>query len=203
LREATRVVSWFGARDPDFVRRLSALVADVVVAPSVGEGRPVWEHLLASAGAPTDDARTWCEPVVLREALVDEGRRVLVAAGWDGRARLVAVHPGAARASATWRRHSPHPPWCSSPRTSSRGSRGSRAPTRWSCQPRRSSTPISIACSRPCAGSSARIAARSCLEEVDGYRPARVHLGSQLLRVLGIVRVDHVPSQMGPFSDRE
>ena len=102
LREATRVVSWFGARDPDFVRRLSALVADVVVVPSVGEGRPVWEHLLASAGAPTDDARTWREPVVLREALVDEGRRVLVAAGWDGRARLVAVHPGAGGAAKRW-----------------------------------------------------------------------------------------------------
>src|SRR5207245_6435946 len=102
LREARRVVSWFGARDPDFVRRLSALVADVVVVPSVGEGRPVWEHLRASAGAPTDDVRTWREPVVLRGALVDEGRRVLVAAGWDGRARLVAVHPGAGGAAKRW-----------------------------------------------------------------------------------------------------
>ena len=102
LREATRVVSWFGARDPDFVHRLSALVADVVVVPSVGEGRPVWEHLLASAGAPTDDVRTWREPVVLREALVAEGRHVLVAAGWDGRARLVAVHPGAGGAAKRW-----------------------------------------------------------------------------------------------------
>ena len=63
IREATRVVSWFGARDPDFVRRLGALVADVVVVPSVGEGRPVWEHLRASAGAPTDDVRTWREQI--------------------------------------------------------------------------------------------------------------------------------------------
>lgn len=102
LREATRVVSWFGARDPDFVRRLGALVAEVVVAPSVGEGRPVWEHLLASAGAPIDDARTWREPVVLRDALVDEGRRVLIAAGWDGRARLVVVHPGAGGDAKRW-----------------------------------------------------------------------------------------------------
>src|SRR5439155_254206 len=87
LREATRVVSWFGARDPDFVRRLGALVPDAVVAPSVGGGRPVWEHLLASVGALADDTRRWCEPVAPPDALVEEGRRLLVAAGWDGRGR--------------------------------------------------------------------------------------------------------------------
>src|SRR6266849_5263684 len=41
------------------------------------------------------------------------------------------------------------------------------------------------------------------LEEVDGYRPARLHLGSRLLRVLGLVRVDHLRSQIGPLSDRQ
>ncbi len=102
LREATRVVSWFGARDPDFVRRLSALVPDAVVAPSVGGGRPVWEHLLASVGALADDARRWCEPVAPPDALVEEGRRLLVAAGWDGRGRLVVVHPGAGAVAKRW-----------------------------------------------------------------------------------------------------
>jgi hypothetical protein len=102
IREATRVVSWFGSRDPDFVRRLSALVPDAVVAPSVGEGRPVWEHLLASVGARVDDARRWCGPVAAPEPLVDEGRRVLVAAGWDGAAPLVVVHPGAGAVTKRW-----------------------------------------------------------------------------------------------------
>src|SRR5207253_8726296 len=56
LRDATRVVSWFGARDPDFVRRPTALVPDTVVVRSVGASRPVWAHLLASVGAPMADA---------------------------------------------------------------------------------------------------------------------------------------------------
>src|SRR5256712_14163690 len=41
------------------------------------------------------------------------------------------------------------------------------------------------------------------LEEVDGQGPARLHLGSRLLRVLGLVRVDHLRSQIGPLSDRQ
>jgi ADP-heptose:LPS heptosyltransferase len=102
LREATRVVSWFGARDPDFVRRLSALVPDAVVAPSVGGGRPVWEHLLASVSAPTDDADRWRAPVAPPDALVDEGRRILAAAGWGGTGRLVVVHPGAGSVAKRW-----------------------------------------------------------------------------------------------------
>jgi hypothetical protein len=102
LREATHVVSWFGAGDPDFVRRLSALVSDAVVVRSVGHGRPVWEHLLASVSAPTDDTRRWRSPVALPDALVHEGRRLLVAAGWDGTRRLVVVHPGAGAVAKRW-----------------------------------------------------------------------------------------------------
>jgi len=96
------VVSWFGARDPDFVRRLTALVPDTVVVRSVGEGRPVWEHLLASVGASTDDAARWRGPIAPAAALVDDGRRVLGDAGWDGRARLVVVHPGAGGVAKRW-----------------------------------------------------------------------------------------------------
>ena len=102
LRDATRVVSWFGARDPDFVRRLTALVPDTVVVRSVGESRPVWEHLLASVGAPMADAARWREPVVPAATLVDEGRRALRDVGWDGRTPLVVVHPGAGGVLKRW-----------------------------------------------------------------------------------------------------
>jgi ADP-heptose:LPS heptosyltransferase len=98
----TRVVSWFGARDPDFVRRLTALVPDALVVPSVGEGRPVWEHLLASVGASIDDAARWRGRIVPAATLVGDGRRALQDAGWDSRARLVVVHPGAGGVAKRW-----------------------------------------------------------------------------------------------------
>src|SRR5437867_5981411 len=41
------------------------------------------------------------------------------------------------------------------------------------------------------------------LEEVDGYGPARLRLGSQLLRVLGLARVNHARVQIGPLLHRQ
>src|SRR5439155_863567 len=102
LRDATRVVSWFGARDPDFVRRLTALVPDTVVVPSVGEARPVWEHLLASVGAPMEDTARWRGPVAPAPMLVDEGRRALRDAGWDGRTPAVVLFMRDALAWKSW-----------------------------------------------------------------------------------------------------
>ena len=96
------MVSWFGARDADFVRRLTALVPDTIVVPSVGGEHPVWEHLLASVRAPIDDAARWRGPMVPAASLADDGRRALRAAGWDGRARLLVVHPGAGGAAKRW-----------------------------------------------------------------------------------------------------
>ncbi len=99
LAKASRVISWFGARDPRFVRRLSALVPDAIVAPSVGERAPVWEHLLRTVGAP---AGAWRDPVAVPAPLIEEGRAALLAAGWDRETRLVVVHPGAGGRSKCW-----------------------------------------------------------------------------------------------------
>jgi hypothetical protein len=103
LRRATRVVAWVGSREPRFVKRLIELVPGSVVAPSVNAGRPVWEHLVASAAAvePGTD-RALRAPVPVPVALVDEARRELRHLGWDGTDRLLIVHPGAGGQGKRW-----------------------------------------------------------------------------------------------------
>lgn len=96
---AAGVVSWFGAADAGYVRRLRALVPDTVVAPSVGKDSAVWPHLVSTVGAPAPGD---CGPVSLPPALVAEGRRLLEAAGWDGGSRLLLVHPGASGPAKRW-----------------------------------------------------------------------------------------------------
>lgn len=93
-----RLVSWFGVRDPVFVRRLRERVPDAIVAPSVGEGC-VWEHLLATVGAPPG---AWRDPVAVPPALRGAGRALLSAAGWDGARRLIVIHPGAGGRAKRW-----------------------------------------------------------------------------------------------------
>lgn len=102
LARFRRVVSWFGARDPDFVARLTALVPGTVVAPSSEAGRPVWQHLLATVGEPLDDADRWRKPVPVPARLIEEGERALRDAGWDGDTPLVVAHPGAGGIAKRW-----------------------------------------------------------------------------------------------------
>jgi ADP-heptose:LPS heptosyltransferase len=48
----TRVVSWFGSREPAYVAHLGALVADPIVArPVPDDDTPVWRHLIATVPA--------------------------------------------------------------------------------------------------------------------------------------------------------
>jgi ADP-heptose:LPS heptosyltransferase len=102
LRRAVRVVSWFGSRDADFVRRLTSLIPCVVVAPSVGADRPVWEHLLETVAPGDKDASRWREPIAVSASVVDAGRRELKGAGWDGRTPVLVVHPGAGGRTKQW-----------------------------------------------------------------------------------------------------
>lgn len=97
---AERIVCWFGARDPVFVRRLAAAAPGAVVAPAAGDGtRPVWEHLLGTVAAA---AGSWCDPLAVPAPLEAEGQRVLREAGWDGRAPVLWVHPGAGGLGKRW-----------------------------------------------------------------------------------------------------
>ena len=94
-----RLVCWFGARDPTFARRATTLVPGAVVAPSVGDQGPVWEHLLATIAGPRGE---WRDPVVVPEALRAEGRAALVTAGCEGPRPWLVVQPGAGGAAKRW-----------------------------------------------------------------------------------------------------
>ena len=97
---ASRIVCWFGARDAVFTRRLRDVAPGAVVASPTGDGvGSVWEHLLATVGA---SAGSWCRPVAVPPNVGAAGRADLERAGWDGRAPLLIVHPGAGGVSKRW-----------------------------------------------------------------------------------------------------
>jgi hypothetical protein len=94
-----RLVCWFGARDPVFVRRLTRCVPGAVVAPSVVAGTPVWTHLLATVGA---GAGEWCAPLVAPSLVRAAGKQALAAAGAEAPPPWLFVHPGAGGSAKRW-----------------------------------------------------------------------------------------------------
>jgi hypothetical protein len=100
VRRASRTVSWFGARDPVFTRRLRALAPAAVVASPTGDGTlPVWRHLLASIRAAPDVSLAPCHPL---PAARQAGCQALIRAGWRSDRRLVIAHPGAGGRDKRW-----------------------------------------------------------------------------------------------------
>src|SRR5262249_13462069 len=97
LPRVDRVVCWFGSRDPDFWRRLSALVPNAVVAPSISNDRDVWEHLLATVGGGAQR-----RSATVGDDLVARGCAALRAAGVEGSGRVVLVHAGAGSPAKCW-----------------------------------------------------------------------------------------------------
>jgi len=105
LVDGARVVSWFGTGDPAFVRRLRALAPGAIAASAAAGGARVWEHLIASIGGLSSvgtDEDAWRAPISIPPAVVAEGRRLLLDAGWDGAGPLVMLHPGAGGAAKCW-----------------------------------------------------------------------------------------------------
>ena len=94
-----RVVSWFGARDPVFTRRLRAVAPGAVIAPSFITGRPVWEHLLATVDAPPGD---WRAPLVVPDSVHGLGAEALASARLDTSRPWLFVHPGAGSVAKQW-----------------------------------------------------------------------------------------------------
>jgi ADP-heptose:LPS heptosyltransferase len=97
LPAVDRLVCWFGARDPDFARRLSARVPNAIVAPSTSPEREVWEHLLSSVGG-----RAERRPAGVSDDLIARGHAALAAAGVPPWRRMVVVHPGAGSPAKRW-----------------------------------------------------------------------------------------------------
>ena len=100
LPPVARLVSWMGAQDATFVRRLRALVPEAVVAPSLPAAGEVWAHLLRTTGAPPGDDLT--AAVRIPPVLQREGAETLTAAGWDGRRQVLLVQPGAGSPAKCW-----------------------------------------------------------------------------------------------------
>src|SRR5499433_4175629 len=98
LGQFPRAVSWFGVRDPCYVRQLAALIPASIVAapvPEAGALRTVWEHLV-------DTLAPWCRPGTIDASSlrVPEGwraaaRAALTAAGADLARPFLLAHPGA------------------------------------------------------------------------------------------------------------
>jgi ADP-heptose:LPS heptosyltransferase len=102
LGSAARVISWFGARDPTFVRRLSQLAPGAIIAPPApAGGLAVWEHLVRTVGGQTAE-RPSLAPVTVPQSLAEDGLRWLGTAGWAGTNRLVMIHPGAGGVAKRW-----------------------------------------------------------------------------------------------------
>jgi hypothetical protein len=99
LPDASRVVCWFGARTPDFARRLGDLVPGAVVAPPFVPGRLVWEHLLDTVGAPAGD---WRAPIAAPASVRALGAGALAAAGMILPPPWLFVHPGAGGPGKCW-----------------------------------------------------------------------------------------------------
>jgi len=98
LARFRRVISWFGAREPEYVERLGALVPEAIVAPPVpGDDSPltVWEHLVETLH-PWEVSR----PPELHALATTERWRIaartsLMALGVDEGRPLLIAHPGA------------------------------------------------------------------------------------------------------------
>jgi Glycosyltransferase family 9 (heptosyltransferase) len=100
MKGVARVICWFGARDAVFTRQLDEVARGAIVASPTGDGvMAVWEHLLATVGAPVG---SWCRPIAVPPTVANAGRTALAKAGWDGRSPLLIVHAGAGGATKRW-----------------------------------------------------------------------------------------------------
>jgi ADP-heptose:LPS heptosyltransferase len=105
-RSFDRVLSWTGAADPDFVRRLNKVHPRALVVPwrpSAGEARHVSELFLASL-APWITCNHNCGPadIHLGKDYEKQAERKLTALEMEPHHRFIAVHPGAGNSMKRW-----------------------------------------------------------------------------------------------------
>ena len=105
-RSFDRVVSWSGADNIDFVRRLAAVHPSALVS----RWKPQRQDIRHVSKIFLDSLRPWVGPSARVQAEVvtvspeaeARGHDWLRDHGWDGRRRIVALHPGASAASKRW-----------------------------------------------------------------------------------------------------
>lgn len=103
LSRFARVVSWFGARDEIYRKRLSALAPGCVIAAPVPEAPvPVWRHLLETIVPAGTSAAPDLAAVALPEAWRQRARGELDRLGARPERPLVVVHPGAGGEQKLW-----------------------------------------------------------------------------------------------------
>ena len=101
-----RIVSWTGAENPEFARKLQEIHPDARVAawrPKPGEPRHVSQLFALSLGLETS-AEKKLEPayIQLDSAASREGLQWLIQRGWNQKDPLIALHPGAGSREKRW-----------------------------------------------------------------------------------------------------
>jgi ADP-heptose:LPS heptosyltransferase len=101
-----RIVSWTGAADPEFARKLNQLNPGALVAswrPGPQEPRHVAQLFVDSLG-PEIHSGAGVEPadIVLDPGVTRQGVEWLAGRGWNGQGHLAALHPGAGSRLKRW-----------------------------------------------------------------------------------------------------
>jgi ADP-heptose:LPS heptosyltransferase len=102
LQAFSRVISWFGARDPVYRERLGSLARQCAIAsplPDDTSRLTAWRHLLATIDA---ESCTDLQPVDVPRIWRDEAIRALTELGARPNRPLLVVHPGAGSQWKLW-----------------------------------------------------------------------------------------------------
>ena len=99
LEQMSRVVCWFGSREPSFVANLRAIAPCAVVAAPSAADVPVWQHLRRTVGAALDGGTRVLQ---VPRGVAEAGRRALLDLGSDGTHPVVLIHPGAGGVVKRW-----------------------------------------------------------------------------------------------------
>ena len=105
-RSFDHIVSWTGSGDPEFVRKLKQIRPSACVAawrPGPHETRHVSRLFIESLGHEIDSGiETPQTEISLDPNARDQGAQWLSGHGWNGRDRLMALHPGAGSRLKRW-----------------------------------------------------------------------------------------------------
>jgi heptosyltransferase III len=105
-RSYDRIVSWTGAGDPEFTRNFCEIHPNIRISswrPAFAEPRHVTQLFVDSLGEDISQGAKAEPPRVFPDVnLCEEGKRWLIARGWNGREPLTALHPGAGSKTKRW-----------------------------------------------------------------------------------------------------